>query len=443
VANQVIATWRMIATAHATYGPVVIDTVIASMSQAPSDMLTMLLFAKEVGIQPHVDLVPLFETIDDLQRAAAILRVLFENDQYRHHLAQRGQRQQVMLGYSDSNKDGGYLASNWSLYVAQEVLSQLCKTYDISLEFFHGRGGSIGRGGGPTNHAILSAPEGAMHGRIKLTEQGEVIAYRYSNPAIARRHLHQVLHALLVALGTPPSSAVKPVWREAMEIVTSTGCRVYRQLVYDTPGFLEYWQQATPIDELSSLSMSSRPARRRAGGFAGLRAIPWVFSWTQSRAMIPSWYWVGSAFETYCQQAPENLEVLRSMYREWLFFHTLIENVQLDLAKADMGIAALYASLVTDATVRTAIFLPIQAEHARACKMLCQITGQTLLLDNAPVMQRSIERRNPYVDPLNFLQVDLLRSLRQTPPETPAYDHLLTLVQATINGIAAGMKTTG
>jgi phosphoenolpyruvate carboxylase len=443
VTNQVIATWRMMATAHRTYGTVVLDTVIASMSQAPSDLLTMLLFAKEVGVQEQVDLVPLFETLDDLRRAPAILQTLFENALYRQHLAQRGNRQQVMLGYSDSSKDGGYLASNWSLYTAQERLAQTCQAYGITLELFHGRGGSIGRGGGPTHRAILSAPVGALQGHIKLTEQGEVIAYRYSNLEIARRHLHQVLNAVLLALGTPPTGDIKPAWREAMEFVATSGCTAYRQLVYDTPGFLEYWQQATPIDELSSLSISSRPARRRTGGFAGLRAIPWVFSWTQSRAIIPSWYGVGAAFETFCQQAPGHLELLRGMYRDWLFFNTLIENVQLDLAKADMGIAGLYASLVTDDHVRTAIFPRLQTEHSRACQMICQITEQKALLANSPVIQRSIERRNPYVDPLNFIQVDLLRLLRQTPPDTPEYDRVLTLVQATINGIAAGMKNTG
>jgi phosphoenolpyruvate carboxylase len=443
VTHQVIATWRMIATAHRAYGPVVINTVIASMSQAPSDLLTMLLFAREVGIQEHVDLVPLFETLDDLRRAPAILRVLFDKPVYRQYVAQRGNRQQVMIGYSDSSKDGGYVASNWSLYTAQESLAQTCRAYGIALELFHGRGGSIGRGGGPTHRAILAAPSGVLHGPIKMTEQGEVIAYRYSNPEIARRHLHQVLNAVLLALGATPGHDITPVWREAMEYIAASGYAAYRQLVYDTPGFLEYWQQATPIDELSSLSISSRPARRRAGGFAGLRAIPWIFSWTQSRALLPSWYGVGYAFEAFCQQAPEHLDVLRSMYRDWLFFHTLIENVQLDLAKADMGIAELYAALVSDDRLRTAIFPSIQAEHSRACQMLSQITEQKTLLDNAPVMQRSIERRNPYVDPLNFIQVDLLRLLRQTPPDTPEYERVLTLVQATINGIAAGMKNTG
>jgi phosphoenolpyruvate carboxylase len=372
-----------------------------------------------------------------------MLRTLFAQPLYRQYVAQRGDRQQVMIGYSDSSKDGGYVAANWSLYTAQESLAQTCQDYGITLELFHGRGGSIGRGGGPTHRALLSAPSGAMRGSVKMTEQGEVIAYRYSNPEIARRHLHQVLHAVLLALGTTPGHNVLPAWREAMAFIAASGCAAYRQLVYDTPDFLTYWQQATPIDELSSLSISSRPARRRAGGFAGLRAIPWIFSWTQSRALLPSWYGVGYAFEAFCQQATGHLEMLRSMYRDWLFFHTLVENVQLDVAKADMGIAALYASLVSDERLSALILPSIQAEHSRACQMLCQITHQTTLLENDPVMQRSIERRNPYVDPLNFIQVDLLRVLRQTPPDTPAYERVLTLVQATINGIAAGMKNTG
>jgi phosphoenolpyruvate carboxylase len=323
------------------------------------------------------------------------------------------------------------------------MLGQTCTRYGIALECFHGRGGSIGRGGGPTHRSILAAPVNSLHGRIKITEQGEVIAYRSSNPEIARRHLHQVLNAVLISLGTPPTVVVQPAWREAMAVIAAHGRTAYRQLVYETQGFLAYWQQATPIDELSSLSISSRPARRRQGGFAGLRAIPWVFSWTQSRALIPSWYGVGYAFEMFCQHTGGHLDLLRRMYREWLFFTTLIDNVQLDLAKADMGIAALYDSLVDDDRVRQTIFPRIQAEHARACQMFCAITEQKQLLDNAPVMQRSIARRNPYVDPLNFMQVDLLRVLRQLSPNTSAYDQVLALVQATINGIAAGMKNTG
>ncbi len=442
VTNEVIATWRMIAKAHARYGKAVINSVIASMSQAPSDTLTMLLFAHEVGVAGDVDLVPLFETIDDLERAPQTLTVLFANAAFRAHLAARSDRQQVMIGYSDSNKDGGYLASNWGLYKAQRQLSEICKAQGITLELFHGRGGSIGRGGGPANRAILSQPPASIHGRIKMTEQGEVIAYRYSNVAIARRHLHQVLNAMIVALGAPPETEVRPEWPAAIEKLAEMGRVTYRGFVYETPGFLEYWEQATPIEELGLLQISSRPAKRRQGGFGGLRAIPWVFSWIQSRAIIPSWYGVGTAFETFAATS-DGFALLTEMYGSWPFFRTLIENVQLDIAKADMGIAEHYASLVTDTAIRTRIFSEMRAEHERARQMVCRITGQTELLEKSPVMQRSIERRNPYIDPLNFIQVALLRKLRSLPTDSPDRAPTLAAALATINGIAAGMKTTG
>jgi phosphoenolpyruvate carboxylase len=440
--NEVIRTWRMIATAHRKYGKQVIDTVIASMTQNASDTLTMLLLAREVGVSEAVDLVPLFETIDDLDHASTILETLFTHPVYREHLARRGLRQQVMIGYSDSNKDGGYLASNWGLYKAQKRLATLCKAHGVTLELFHGRGGSIGRGGGPANRAILSQPPDSIQGQIKITEQGEVIAYRYSNSAIGRRHLHQVVNALILATGTPTHQEPRSEWTALMDEVAESGRVAYRQFVYETPGFLEYWQHATPIDELSALAISSRPAKRRGGGFSGLRAIPWVFSWTQSRAIIPSWYGVGTAFKGIAER-PGGLDLLREMYRDWLFFRALIENVQLDLVKADMGIAAQYASLVPDQAVRELIFSAMQEEHTRAKEMVCAITEQTELLEKSPVMKRSIERRNPYVDPLNFIQVSLLRRLRNMTPEDEGYSVTLLAVLTTVNGIAAGMKTTG
>lgn len=439
--EQVIATWRMIARAHRRCGRDCIDTVIASMTQHASDVLGMLLFAREVGVGDHVDLVPLFETVEDLNAAPRIMSELFENAAYRAHLAKRGLRQQVMIGYSDSNKDGGYLASNWSLYTAQERLAAVCGAHGVQLELFHGRGGSIGRGGGPTNSAILSAPVGTLHGRIKITEQGEVIAYRYSNPAIGRRHLHQVLNAVLLAYSAPHHAPPREAWRAAMQVLAAEGERAYRALVYETEGFLDYWQHATPIDELSNLPISSRPAKRRDGGFGGLRAIPWVFSWMQCRAIIPSWYGVGYALEVFAEQGDESL--LREMYDGWRFFRTLIANVELDLAKADMDIAALYADLVPDEALRKRIFSRIHEEHARACRLICRLTGQSELLEKAPVMQRSIARRNPYVDPLNFIQVELLRELRRLPESDPRCAALMEAVLATVNGIAAGMKTTG
>jgi len=444
--NIVIATWRMIAGAHAAYGPRVIDTAIASMSTAPSDVLTMLLFATETGVADRLDLVPLFETVDDLARAPGVMGTLFDTPEYRAHLSRRGDVQQIMLGYSDSSKDGGYLASNWGLYCAQQRLAELCAAHGIELELFHGRGGSIGRGGGPTNRAILAQPPSAMRGRIKITEQGEVIAYRYSNAAIARRHVQQVMHAVLLAAGSPPAAPIPAEWREAMERLAEAGREAYNRFVYETPGFLDYWQGATPIRELSLMPIGSRPARRGAGGFTDIRAIPWVFSWMQSRAIIPSWYGIGHAFEAYCQIddcAGEGMDRLRTMVERWPFFRALVQNVELDLAKADIGIAELYASLVSDRDLRDAIFTAIAEEHARACRWICAITGQDALLSGTPVMQRSIERRNPYVDPLNFIQVALLRDLRALSPDSPDYEAALEAVMLTVNGIAAGMKTTG
>ncbi|MBC8098243.1 MAG: phosphoenolpyruvate carboxylase, partial [Armatimonadetes bacterium] len=313
ITNRVIATWQMVAAAQHQYGTAAIDTFIASMSQNASDILAMLLFAREVGVAEQIDIVPLFETVDDLQRAPHIMRALFDNNEYRAQLTARGQRQQIMIGYSDSNKDGGYIASNWSLYEAQQTLTETCQAQGVLLELFHGRGGSIGRGGGPSNRAILSQPPGSMQGRIKITEQGEVIAYRYSNADIARRHLQQVMNAALLALDGDHDAQPKPEWRAAMRTLTETSQRAYRAFVYETPGFLEYWQQATPINELASMQIGSRPAKRKAGGFESIRAIPWVFSWMQNRAIIPSWFGVGHALKAFCDAQPDGLALLRTM----------------------------------------------------------------------------------------------------------------------------------
>ena len=439
----VIDTWRMIATAHRRYGPAAIDTAIASRSEAPSDVLALLLFAQEAGLTGALDLVPLFETIDDLAAAPDVMAVLFDNEAYRAHLARRGNRQQVMIGYSDSNKDGGYFSSNWALYTAQRNLAALCAARGIELELFHGRGGSIGRGGGPTNRAILAGPPAAMHGPIKITEQGEVIAYRYMNDAISRRHLHQVMHAALLVLGGTPEDAVRPEWRAAMDTLAEAGRAAFRGLVYETPGFLEYWRQATPIDFIGQLPIASRPVKRAQGGFEAIRAIPWVFSWMQSRAIIPSWYGVGTALAACCPDGSGGSELLREMYRAWPFFTTLIDNLELDLAKADLGIAEAYAALVEDEALRARIFGAIRAEHALACHYVNAIAGQEKLLDHSAVIQRSIERRNPYIDPLNFIQVALLHDLRRGDLDASAYAARVELVLATVNGIAAGMKTTG
>ncbi len=442
--NRIINTWRMIGTAHRLYGPVVIDSVIASMSKETSDLLSMLMLAQEVDIQDDIDIVPLFETIEDLQNAPRVMEEVFLNPIYHAHLEKRGMHQQIMLGYSDSSKDGGYLMSNWSLYNAQQTLAEVCEKYGVSMELFHGRGGSIGRGGGPTNRSILAQPPGTMKGRIKITEQGEVIAYRYGNPAIGRRHLNQVINAVLLAAAQPSRSKPLPEWRAAMDTLANAGQDVYRALVYENDSFGRYWTQATPINELARLSISSRPAKRKkSGDFTDIRAIPWVFSWMQSRAIIPSWYGVGSALEKFCTENPDGLMILRDMYARWPFFKALIDNTQLDLAKADMGIAEIYAELVDDAQLRDSIFKSIVTEHQRATERICELLNQKELLEKTPVLQTSIERRNPYIDPLNFIQAALLRDLRQQEPETPEYEAMLEAVLETVNGIAAGMKTTG
>ena len=450
--QRIIRTWRMVAEAQARYGAIVIDTFIASMSQAPSDMLAMLLLASEVGVADELELVPLLETIDDLYDGPAIMRALFTNEAWMRHLQARGRgrglHQQIMVGYSDSSKDGGYLASNWHLYRAQQLLTETCAEHDIALQLFHGRGGSISRGGGPTNLAIRALPPASLQRGTKITEQGEVIAYRYGNRDIGRRHLHQVMHAMLLALGSPQEVAVEPAWAEAMSALSELGHAAWRDFVYGSEDFLEFWQQATPIGELARLPISSRPAKRStAGGFGSIRAIPWTFSWMQSRAIVPSWFGVGHALETWCAQEAQGLDLLRVMYRSWPFFNALLENAQLDVAKADLGIAGLYArELVEDEELRARYFSRIEEEHARTWRMLCAVTEQESLLENNPVIRRSIERRNPYVDPLNFIQVALLQELRGASAKTPAtpdQDAVLREVLATISGIAAGMKTTG
>ncbi len=446
--QSIVRTWQMIGQAHQRYDPIVIDTVIASMSRQPSDALAMLLFAREVGIDSAVSIVPLFETIDDLYHSTEVMSQLFSNVEYRRHLVaragKRGIRQQVMIGYSDSGKDGGYLASNWNLYHAQKILTEKCIAEGVSLELFHGRGGSIGRGGGPTNRAILAQPPESLRGGVKITEQGEVIAYRYSNKNIGRRHLNQVLNAVLLGMGVQETDDVPPHYLETMAALSELSRQSYRRFVYESEGFLEYWQQATPINELGKMQISSRPAKRRQkGGFAAMRAIPWMFSWMQSRAIVPSWFGIGDAFQAFCAERGDGLKLLQEMYQNWAFFQAVIDNAQLDVAKADMGIAELYASLAEPKALRRRFFSQIRDQHTLSSDMIKQVTQQRELLEHMLAIKTSIERRNPYVDPLNFIQVALLRQLRQLDEESDAYRPTLDAALATINGIAAGMKTTG
>ena len=383
--NETVALFRLIRQAHERIAPQAIGAYIISMTTSVSHVLEVLLLAKDAGLFGRIDIAPLFETIDDLVRAPDVMRALFESPIYRKHLAQRDNCQEIMIGYSDSNKDGGYLRSSWSLYQAQERLAQICSAYDVKLTLFHGRGGSIGRGGGPANRAILAQPPGSVQGRIKLTEQGEVISARYSNRSIAKRHLEQLVNAVLIAScgshhdvvsdssGSENSlHSVSEDWVRILEGTSELSERKYRALV-EKPAFLSYFHEATPIEQLAQMNIGSRPAKRRqTSDISDLRAIPWVFAWTQSRVNLPGWYGLGTGLQA---EPAHRMAVLREMYQNWPFFRTVIDRAQLSMRRADMPIASLYASLAEDAT-RTAIFGEIMEEFRLTERIILEITGQ-------------------------------------------------------------------
>lgn len=426
------------------FGEQTFRSFIGSMSHHASDVLAMQWLARVAGVGGRVDVVPLFETPTDLERAGEEVDYLLSVAPYREQLAQRGDCQQIMLGYSDSAKEGGYLAAHWALYRAQERLSEVVRRHGVCLELFHGRGGSIGRGGGPTNRAIQAQPKSAMKaGLIRMTEQGEVIAYRYSRPEIADRHLQQVVHATMLATGEPQMDPPEEPWCRLMDRLAERGRRAFRALVYENERFVDYWSQITPFHELEELPIGSRPAKRKEGGFEAVRAIPWVFSWMQCRALLPSWYGIGSAISEAIEEDARAKMTLQTMYERWAFFRLLIENVELDLAKVELEITKHYGELVGDDELRAEFHALIWREYERTRDSLLIITGREHLLDSIPVIQHSIERRNPYVDPLNFIQVSLLKELRGPPEQSARREAVLAAVLATVNGVAAGMKNTG
>jgi phosphoenolpyruvate carboxylase len=444
-AREVIDTFTMLRDALADgYGDA-LGSYVISGAATPSDVLEVLLLMKEAGLaaagggQAALPIAPLFEFGESLRDAAATMATLLEQPAYRAALGSRGDTQELMIGYSDSNKDVGYLASTWGVRRAQTELAELMRAHGVRFTFFHGRGGALGRGGGPTNVAILSQPPGTVEGRIKLTEQGEVIAAKYSTPEIAHRELELIAGAALVSRLLPqPAPERLRVFEELVDTMAARSSEVYRDLVYGQPGFERFFEQATPIEEIARLRIGSRPTRR--GGsqrIEELRAIPWVFSWTQTRIILPGWYGLGSALVWAREQT--GLPLLQEMDRDWPFFAALLSNAEMALAKADLAIGERYAGLVEDETLREAIWAPIRAEYERTRELVLAVTGQTRLLDRTPVLQRSIERRNPYVDPLSFIQIELLRRLRRdgTSPEL-ARGMLLT-----INGIAGGLRNTG
>lgn len=458
--------FRLVADNRKKYGAEAFGTFIMSMAQGPADVLTMLLLAKEAGLFRNgapavssVSIVPLFETISDLEAAPQVLETLLSNEVYRSQLEAQNWRQEVMVGYSDSTKDGGYFTANWKLYLAQKQLAAVAAKHNVSLRLFHGRGGAIGRGGGPANKAILAQPRGTVRGRIKITEQGEVIAARYFDEDLAYRNLEQIVNAVIVASAPGDKQLTHPdlpKWEAIAAGMSDVSFQYYRRLVYDDPDFITFFTEATPIGELSQLNIGSRPPRRSATDrISDLRAIPWVFSWMQSRMVLPGWFGLGKALHTYAEAAEGNSASLSDMYEHWYFFGAVIDNAQMSLAKADMDIAARYVSLVRNAEIADRIFGQIRDEFELTRSMILKVTGQEALLASTPVLQRSIRLRNPYVDPISYLQVELLRRLRALPTETEAASavwkelheaqrrDLRDAVLLSVNGIAAGLKNTG
>lgn len=448
--NEIVETFRTITTINQQLAPGAIQTVIVSMTRGVSDVLTVLLFAREAGVlalpNGGIDIVPLFETGEDLAHCETVIEACWQNPTYRAHVTRRGNVQEIMIGYSDSNKDVGFVAANWALYEAQRKLRDCGTAHAISMRLFHGRGGSIGRGGGPTNEAILAQPPGSVAGQIKITEQGEVISDRYSLPHLAKRHLEQVVHAVVKAAFAQPVDPPR-AWTTALETLATRSLRSYRELVYETPEFVEFFREVTPIAEISRLKIGSRPAaRRNSQRIEDLRAIPWVFSWMQSRFTLPGWYGLGTAVEyfvnTYDHGVDAAREMLQQMYREWAFFRTMIDNAQMILGKADMYIAYRYAELVENQPLAERMMVTIEAEYSRSVSAVCLISQSDELLARSPILQRSIALRNPYVDPISYIQVELLKRLRAAPDGN---DHaaLEDAILLTISGIAAGLKNTG
>jgi phosphoenolpyruvate carboxylase len=445
VTSATAETWalfQLIGRAYEVYGKELLGPIVISMTHAASDVLTVLLLAKWAGCSITPQITPLFESVPDLKDSPHILELLFTSEIYREHLASHGNEQMVMIGYSDSNKDGGYLMANWALYEAQEEITHVAQKHNIKLTIFHGRGGTIARGGGPANSAIRAQPTGSINGRFRLTEQGEIIAVRYSNPGIAHRHLEQIVNAVILASAPLPASPVpeNSTWRNAMAQMSEVAQRTYRSLVYETPGFIEFWQSATPLDQIKYLQIGSRPSSRtEAGAVNQIRAIPWVFSWMQSRFNLPGWYSLGTGLASI-----SDLSLLREMYDGWAFFKTLLVNTEMSLLKADMEISALYVDLVPDRKLANEIFSSIRAEYERTRETVLSISGHSTLLEREPVTRQAVQLRNPYVDPLNYIQVETLRRLRALPtPQGAEADALHEVMAITINGIASGLRNTG
>lgn len=442
-----LAVFRAAAEAHARFGTDVIHQCIISMCKGMSDMLEVAVLLKEVGLinpsgRSAINIVPLFETIEDLQASSGIMDRMLSLHDYRKLVDSRGGVQEVMLGYSDSNKDGGFVTSGWELYKAEIGLVEVFERHHVRLRLFHGRGGSVGRGGGPSYDAIIAQPGGAVNGQIRITEQGEIISSKYSNPEVGRSNLEILAAATLEAsLLHPRQSAPRKEYLTAMEQLSALAFKAYRGLVYETEGFADYFWGSTVITEISTLNIGSRPAsRKKTREIEDLRAIPWVFSWAQCRLMLPGWYGFGSAVEAWIAEHPEQgMPFLQELYREWPFFRTLLSNMDMVLAKSSIAIASRYAELVPDVKLRESIFGRIRREWHSSIETLLDIMEHERLLQGNPLLDRSIRNRFPYLDPLNHVQVELLKEHRAQNPD----EQVLRGIQLTINGISAGLRNSG
>ncbi|MDI4235005.1 phosphoenolpyruvate carboxylase [Bradyrhizobium sp. Arg237L] len=442
-----LAVFRAAAEAHATFGTEAISQCIISMCKGMSDMLEVAVLLKEVGLinpsgRSAINIVPLFETIEDLQASSGIMDRMLALHDYRRLVDSRGGVQEVMLGYSDSNKDGGFVTSGWELYKAEIGLVEAFERHHVRLRLFHGRGGSVGRGGGPSYDAIIAQPGGAVNGQIRITEQGEIISSKYSNAEVGRNNLEILAAATLeTSLLQPRQSAPRAEYLKAMEQLSALAFKAYRGLVYETDGFADYFWGSTVINEIATLNIGSRPAsRKKTREIEDLRAIPWVFSWAQCRLMLPGWYGFGSAVEAWIAEHPEQgMPFLQELYREWPFFRTLLSNMDMVLAKSSIAIASRYAELVPDAELREKIFGRIRREWHLSIETLLDIMGHERLLQGNPLLDRSIRNRFPYLDPLNHVQVELLKEHRAQNPD----EQVLRGIQLTINGISAGLRNSG
>ncbi|WP_183743039.1 MULTISPECIES: phosphoenolpyruvate carboxylase [unclassified Janthinobacterium] len=464
--NSELAILQAARTIRQRYGERAIRNYIISHTETVSDLLEVLLLQKETGLlrtnwskggegdsSCELMVIPLFETIPDLQRASGIMGRAMALPLIKQLIAKQGQLQEVMLGYSDSNKDGGFLTSNWELYKAELALVADFQQAGVKLRLFHGRGGTVGRGGGPSYEAILAQPPGTVNGQIRLTEQGEIIASKFSNPEIGRRNLELLVAATLEAslapqAANPAATSQLARFETVMAELSELAYHAYRHLVYDTPGFTEYFFAATPIAEIAELNLGSRPASRKANQrIEDLRAIPWGFSWGQCRLLLPGWFGFGSAIAAWINREPgakdEKIATLRTMYAEWPFFATLLSNMDMVLAKTDLAIASRYAELVADKELRERIYKRITDEHGNTLQCLELITGNTERLAGNPLLARSIQNRFAYLDPLNHLQVELIKRNRALSSENKIDERVHRGIQLSINGVAAGLRNTG